>query len=142
MYWLTPGIETNAAYGTCLFLFVLLVLLVRKRKMMERTPYTFYPSPLRATARLAQRNTSAHGLRCATNSVQHSGLLLSTGLEDTPRERANTKAPVIAVNRLSAPLDFPALPISNEVKMNSPSFPFESLDPIALAGISGFAAPA
>ena len=110
--------------------------------MMERTPYTFYPSPLRATARTAQRNKSARGLRRTTTPVQHSGLLLSTGLEFTPIGRANTKAPGIAANRLAAPIEFPALPISNEVKMNSPSFPFENLDPVAPAEISALSGPA
>jgi len=109
--------------------------------MMERTPYTFYPSPLRATARTAQRNKSARGLRRTTTPVQHSGLLLSTGLEFTPRERATIKAPENIANQLIVPLEFSAVQNSNEVKMNSPSFPFENLDPAALTGLSAFAAP-
>ena len=36
MNWLTPGIETNVAYGTCMLLFGLLVLSVRNRKMAAR----------------------------------------------------------------------------------------------------------
>src|SRR5271167_4997098 len=32
MHWLTPGIETYAAYGTCLLLLGMLVLSVRNRK--------------------------------------------------------------------------------------------------------------
>src|SRR5579863_2767827 len=142
MHWLTPRIETNAAYGMCMFLFVLLLLLVRKRKLTERTSFMFHASPLLANARPALKHPSERGLRRVTAPKQHSGLLPSAGLEYTPRVRANAKVPEIAANRLSAPMDFQALPISDEVKMNSPSFPFEHLDPVAMAGISGFAAPA
>jgi type II secretory pathway predicted ATPase ExeA len=142
MYWLTSGIETNVAYGTCMLLFGLLVLSVRNRKMVTRVPYTFFASPLRATAWPAPKNKSAQGLRRATTPVRHSGLLLSTGLECTPREQANPKAPESSENHLAAPLEFPAQPISEEVKMNSESFPFENLDPVAMAEISAFALPA
>jgi general secretion pathway protein A len=116
----------------------MLVLQVRKRKMMERVPDTYYPSPLRATAGPTPRAKSAQGSRRTITVARNSGLLLSAGLEYTPRERANTKAPEIPVKRLTAPLDFTTLPIPNEVKMNSPSFPFEQLDPVALSGISAF----
>ncbi len=138
MYWLTPGIETNVAFGTCMFLFGLLVLSVRNRKMATRIPYTFYVSPSRGTVRPAPKSESTQGLRRATTPVEHSGLLLSTGLEYTPRETGNSKVPESSANQLPAPLDFPALHISAEEKMNSASFPFENLDPVTLAEIPAF----
>ena len=46
MTWLTPGIETNVAYATCMLLFGLLVLSVRNRKMASRSSYSSYASPL------------------------------------------------------------------------------------------------
>ena len=141
MYWLTPGIETNVAYGTCVFLFVLLVLLVRKRKMSDRTPHMFYPSPLRPTTRPPLRNKPAQRLRRATTPLRPSGLLRSAGLEKSPIERTNTKAPGIAANRLAASLVFPALPISYEVKMDSTPFPFENPAPVAPAEISALSGP-
>ena len=141
MNWLTPAVETNLAYAACVLLFGLLVLAVRNRKMATKSPYTLNTSPWRDTSRPALKNKSAQGLRRATTPAQHSGLLLSTGLEYTPRERANTKAPHSFLDSFAAPLEFPARHISEEVKMNSPSFPFESLDPVALAGISASVLP-
>src|ERR1700674_1807298 len=139
MSWLTPAVETNVAYAACVLLFGLLVLSVRNRKMATRSPYTLHASSWRGTSRPTLKNNSAQGLRRATTPAQHSGLLLSTGLEYTPREQANTKAPDSFANVLAAPLEFPARHISEEVKMNSPSFPFESLNPVALAEISASA---
>jgi general secretion pathway protein A len=136
---LTSGIETNVAYGTCLFLFALLVLLVRKRKMLDRTPHTFYPAPLRAKARPTPGNKPPQRLRRATTRPQPSGLLLNKGLAITPIQRANTKAPAIAANRLAEPIEFPALSNSHEVKMDSAPLPFEHPDPVAPAEISALA---
>jgi type II secretory pathway predicted ATPase ExeA len=84
-------------------------------------------------SRPAPKNRPAQVSRPTKTAVQHSGLLLSTGLEYTPRELAIPKAPDSFVNPLAAPLIFPALQIPEEVKMNSPSFPFEGVDPVALA---------
>ncbi len=142
MNWIAPGIETNIAYGTCLLLFGLLVLSVRNRKMATRIPYTFYASPARSIGRPALKNRSAHITPRAATLVQHSGLLLSTGLEYTPREKVNSKAPESPASQLPAPLEFPAPQISEEVKMNSATYPFENLDLVALAEMSAFAAPA
>jgi general secretion pathway protein A len=107
--------------------------------MATRIPYTFYASPSRSTARPATMRKSAQGLRTTATPVPHSGVLLSTGLECTPRERTIPKLPEIPVNHLAMPLEFPAPRISEEVKMNTAPFPFENLDPVALAEISAFA---
>jgi general secretion pathway protein A len=141
MYWLTPGFETYAAYGTCILLFGVLVLSVRSRKMAARSQRTFYASPLLGAFRPAPKIQSGQRSRRPAILAQHSGLLLSTGLEYTPRDRANTKAPEFSASPLAASPDFPAPNYSNEVKMNSPSFPFEHLDPIALAELSTFVEP-
>jgi general secretion pathway protein A len=142
MYLLMSGIETNVAYGTCMLLFALLVLSVRNRKMAARSSHTFYASPLLGTIRPAPENKSTQGLRSATTPGHYSGLLLSTGLEYSPRERANTKPPESSAKRLDAPLDCPAVHISRQVKMDPSSFPFESPAPIAPAEFSAFTAPA
>ena len=133
MTWLTPAIVTNFAYAACMLLFGLLVLSVRNRKMAPRPSYSSYASPLFGASRPAPKNRAAQVSRPTKTAVQHSGLLLSTGLEYTPRELAIPKAPDSFVNPLAAPLIFPALQIPEEVKMNSPSFPFEGVDPVALA---------
>ena len=125
-----------------MLLFALLVLWVRNRKMATRTPYTLYALPSSGTGRPAPKNKSAQSTRCATTPVPYSGVLLSTGLKYSLCEKTIPNMPESPVNQLSAPLDFPALPISDEVKMNSASFPFENLDPVALAETSAFAAPA
>ena len=133
MTWLTPAMATNVAYAACMLLFGLLVLSVRNRKMASRSSYSPYASPLFGASRPAPKSQTAQVSRRAKTVVQNSGLLLSTGLDYTPRERAIPKAPDRFVNPLAAPLIFPALQISEEVKMNSPSFPFENVDPVALA---------
>ncbi len=133
MTWLTPAIATNVAYAACMLLFGLLVLSVRNRKMASRSSYSPYASPLFGASRPTPKSQTAQVSRRAKTVIQNSGLLPSTGLEYTPRERSIPKAPDNFVNPLAAPLIFPALQIPEEVKMNSPSFPFESADPVALA---------
>jgi type II secretory pathway predicted ATPase ExeA len=142
MNWITPGIETNVAYAAGMVLFGLLILSVRNRKMATRIPYTFYASPARSTVRQTPIHRSTKISRRVATPLHQSGLLLSTGLEHRPREKASTKAPEIFVNPLPAPLDFPLPQISDEVKMNSAPYPFENLDPVALAEISAFAVQA
>jgi len=104
--------------------------------MAARSSYPIYASPLLGVSRPTPKKRSAEVPRRAATAVQHSGLLLSTGFEYTPRERAIPKAPDSFVNPLAAPLIFPALQTSEEVKMDALSFPFESPDPVALAEIS------
>ena len=139
MHWLPPGIGINFAFGTFMLLFGLLVLWVRNRKMETRIPYTFYASPVLGTLGPEPANHPAQRLRRATNRVQHSGLLLSTGLKYTPRENGNSKAPENSANQLAAPLVFPAPQISADAKMNSAFPPFENLTSITLAEIPAFA---
>jgi general secretion pathway protein A len=142
MHWIAPGIETNVAYGTCMLLFGLLVLSVRNRKMANRSAHMIYALPMRGAVRPAPKNKSAQSLRRSTTPGQHSGLALRTGLENTPRERANSKPPKSSANPLTAPKNFLLTHKSDEVKMNSPSFPFVNLDPAAVAEISAFAVSA
>src|SRR5579863_3722924 len=142
MFWLTPGIELNFAYGTCTLLFVLLVLSVRNRKVAARPLPTFYSPSLRAGRRPAPKTKPVDRVRRVTIPVQHSALLLGTGLDNAFREQAKPEAPENSPSDLAAPPELPAVQISDEVQMNSPSLPFEKLDPGAFAGISGFAASA
>ena len=139
MNWITPGIETNVAYAAGMVLFGLLILSVRNRKMATRIPYTFYASPARSSVRHTPIHRSTQIPRRVTTPPAPSGLLLSTGLEHKPREKESSKEPEIFANLLPAPLEFPFPQISNEVKMNSAPYPFENLDPEALAEISAFA---
>jgi len=141
MHWIAPGIETNIAYGTCTLLFALLVMSVRNRKSGARTPYSYYPALIRATARPARKKGSAQGTRRAATPTPKSELFLSDGLKSTPREQAKTKAPVNIAKSFATLLEFQAPQNSNEVNMNTSSYPFEILDPVALAEISAFAAP-
>ena len=110
--------------------------------MATTIPYTFYASPSQGTVQPPLTIKSTQGLRRATTPVQPSGLLLSTGLEYTPRETGISKVPRSSANQLIAPLDFPAVKISAEVKTNSTSFPFENLDPVTPAEIPAYATPA
>jgi general secretion pathway protein A len=142
MHLIAPGIETNVAYGTCMLLLGLLILSVRRRKEESRIPYTFYAAPVRGKGRPAPRNKSAQASRRAATSAQPSSILLNAGPRYKPREWANPSVPELSANPLETPMDFPAAKNSDEVKMNSPSFPFENLDPIALSEISTFASPA
>ena len=142
MHLLTPGIETNAAYGTCLLLFGLLVLSVRNRKMANRSAHMIYALPMRGAVRPAPKNKSAQSLRRAATAGQQFGRLVSTDTQNKPRERAKTQAPKSYAYRLAASADFSVPHKSDEVKMNTPSFPFENLDPVAMAKISMFGAQA
>src|SRR5216683_93098 len=142
MYWLTSGIETNVAYGTCTLLFGLLFLTVRNRKLATGIQYSDYPSPLRVTARPAPKNKSAQVLRGATTPIMHSGPHSSKSLESTPLEKVSPNPPERSANQLTAPLDFPALPISEGMNINGGPIPFEDLGPDANAEISAFEIPA
>ncbi len=142
MYWLTSGIETNVAYGTCTLLFGLLFLTVRNRKLATGIQYSDYPSPLRVTARPAPKNKSAQVLRGATTPIMHSGPHSSKSLESPPLEKVSPNPPERSANQLTAPLDFPALPISEGMNINGGPIPFEDLGPDANAEISAFEIPA
>src|SRR4029077_18092602 len=107
MHWIAAGIETNVAYGTCMLLFGLLVLSVRHRKMANRSAHMIYAIPMRGAVRPTPRNKSAQISRRATTPDHPSRLLLSTGLEYTPCERANSKPPKSCPNRLAVPRNFP-----------------------------------
>src|ERR1700693_1917757 len=142
MHWIAPGIETNVAYGTCMLLFGLLVLSVRKRRMANRSAQMIYALPMRGAVRPAPKNKSAQSVRRATTAGQQFGRLVSTDTQNKPREWAKAQASKSYAYRLAASTDFPVPPKSDEVKMNSPSFPFENLDPVAMAKISMFGAQA
>jgi type II secretory pathway predicted ATPase ExeA len=141
MYLLTPGIETYAAYATCLLLFGLLFLSVKNRKMAAKSQRAFYRSPTPGISRPALGSKPVQGLRRPPTPVQHSGLRLSTGLEFTPREPANIKPPENSTKELAVPTNFTAAQIQDEVKMDSASFSSVKLDPVALSETFAFAAP-
>jgi type II secretory pathway predicted ATPase ExeA len=142
MNWMTPGIETNIAYAAGMVVFGLFILSVRNRKMAARIPYTFYASPARSTVHHTPAHRSRQSSRRPATPAPQSGLLISTGLDHTPRKKTSSKSPEMFANPLPAPLEFPFPQISDEVKMNSAPYPFENLDPVALAEISAFAAEA
>jgi len=141
MHMIAPGIETNFAYGACMLLFGLLVVSVRHRKAAARIPYTFYASPVRGKGRPTPKNRSTQSSRRETIPVQQSAILLTAGPENAPREWASPRTPETPANPLAATLDIPAAQIPTEVKMNSPSFPFENLDPIVLSQIPNLVPP-
>jgi general secretion pathway protein A len=106
--------------------------------MSKRNSYTFRASASHGAALTvspAANRKSAPGLRRAATAVRHSGILLSTGLEHTHHESRNGKARVSAPSQLIAPLNFPALRISDEAKKNPVIFPFDILEPVAVSAI-------
>ena len=125
MHWLTPAVETNVAYVACVVLFGLLVLSVRNRKMAARSTYSLSGSASHGARVPAKKNLAAERLRRASAPIQSSGRFLSTGLEYTPRERANPQVADSPLTKLP-PLDFPAPHNPNEVKMDTPPFLLES----------------
>jgi general secretion pathway protein A len=132
MYLITPGTETYAAYAICLLLFGLLFLSVRRRKIAAKTQSAFNASPLTGAYRPAPRSTPGQAARRNPTLVQQSGLLLSSGTGFAAPKRASHVATNFAPKPLAAPLDFPAVPISDEVKMKSVSSPSVNLDSPAL----------
>jgi len=125
---LTPGIETNFAYGTCMLLFGLLVLSIRQRKTATPPMNLTYVPAARTAKRAAPRIKPTDGLRRGASVVPSSGLLMSTGLEYTPREESHTLPVPNFVDSPNAPLEMESLRSTDEVKMSPSPMPFESLD--------------
>jgi type II secretory pathway predicted ATPase ExeA len=144
MQWLTTGMETNIAYGSCMLLFGLLVLSVRNRKMENKVSHTFYVPPVRSRRQTAVNYKTEQMLRRKA-PVQPAGVLVKRRIEAATCEPSNINVPEAAAIQFPEPSEIPAeIPapkISDEVKMNFPSFPFVSLDPISLADISAFSEP-
>jgi general secretion pathway protein A len=78
--------------------------------------------------------------------VQPTAVPVKRRIEPAPCEPLNVKKPEMASVQLPEPSETSTevsdSKISAEVKMNSPSYPFESVDPISLADISAFSEPA
>ena len=142
MNWIAPGIETNIAYGTCMLLFGLLVLFVRNRKTAAGPQYSIYTPPLRSTLKASPKIKSMQSLRRAPAPLLSSGLLMNTVPKAVINYMPKTVTPEVSVKQLAAPVEFPVPQLADEVTMNSPSFPFESLEPIALVDLSTFGATA
>jgi type II secretory pathway predicted ATPase ExeA len=144
MYPLTPEMQI-IAYATCMLLFGLLALSVRNRRTAAKSSYAPYASPMFTAVRPMPRNTSAQVSRRTVPPVRASGRLDSTGFEYAPRVKANSnsKAPGNPEKKSAAPLATPSpvVPNPEEVKMDSVSFPFETLDPVTFADLSAFAGP-
>jgi type II secretory pathway predicted ATPase ExeA len=140
MYPLTPEMQI-IAYATCMLLFGLLALSVRNRRAATKSSYMPYASPMFTTVRPMPRNMPTHGSRRMVAPVKASGRLDSTGFEYAPRTKANSKAPANAEKKPAAPLEFPVVPIPEEVKMDSVSLPFETLDSAPFADLSAFGGP-
>lgn len=144
MYWLTTGMATNIAYGCCMLLFGLLVLSVRSRKMAARASYSLYASPIRSRTH-ANSYTKSEKIVRRTPAPAHTS---SAAVIAKPRaEAAATVLPVIKKSHeaivppsasVPLPADITEPQISHEVKMNSPSFPFENLDPVPMSHLSSF----
>ena len=145
MHWLTTGMETNIAYGSCMLLFGLLVLSVRNRKTEAKASHTLYAPPVRSRRQTAVNHKTEQMLRRIA-PVQPAAAPVKRSMEPAPCEPLNFKEPEMSSVQLSVPSETPAeipdLKTSEEVKMNSPSYPFESLEPISLADISAFSEPA
>jgi type II secretory pathway predicted ATPase ExeA len=135
MHFFTPESTTVAASGTAMFLFGLLVLSVKYRKMATRYPYAFYVSPSRGAIRPAPRNQSAQGFSGSLTASRNSSFFFSASPESAPRDPATNQAPEIPANQLATPVDFSAPRVSGEMKIDSTPFPFEEVQPGKLAEI-------
>jgi type II secretory pathway predicted ATPase ExeA len=142
MQWLTIGMESNIAYGSCTLLFGLLVLSVRQRKMAAKVSYTLYTPPIRSQRKASVNPKSEQMVRRILAPAQPSEFPAKTKVDVAPREQSITKIREKDPITLPSPSEIPAPQISDEVKMNSPSFPFESFDPIALYELASIAVPA
>jgi type II secretory pathway predicted ATPase ExeA len=147
MHWLTTGMETNIAYGSCTLLLGLLVLSVRSRKMDAKASYTLYAPSVRTRGQGAPNPKSEKMVRriLASTHTSSSAMIAKPKVEAAPvvkhvvkRTEEAVVPPAVPVP-VPAPAEIPEPQISDEVKMNSPSFPFESLDPIAISNLSSFA---
>jgi general secretion pathway protein A len=143
MYWmLTPGIETNVAYGLCMLLFGLLVLSVRNRKLATRAPYSFYASSLRNARRPAPITRPVRSSQSSAVKVTRPEPLSNPCFEDVALEPIRRKATENFSNALLAPQEITAATNSSEANMNTPLLPLESGETIAPVKRSAFAATA
>ena len=146
LYWLTPGIETNVAYGVCILLFGLLILSVRNRRMATRTPYSFYASPVRGTRQPATVTRPVASSQSSAVTVRRAKSLSIPSFEDetlaTSRAMLDRKAPDSFPKPSAVQLEFTVTPILDDVTRNTPSAPLEIPDPIAGEKMSAFAATA
>ncbi|HET6144510.1 MAG TPA: AAA family ATPase [Candidatus Acidoferrales bacterium] len=146
MHWLTTGMETNIAYGSCTLLFGLLVLSVRSRKMSKDNSYLLYASPKPSHGKAATNPKSEKMVRriLAPTHTSSSAILAKSKVQaasstkpvTSTSEEAVVPPPVPA--RAPVPAEIPEPQISDEVKMNAPSFPFKRLDPVAMSNLSSF----
>jgi type II secretory pathway predicted ATPase ExeA len=150
MNWLTTAVATNVAYGSCTLLFGLLVLSIRSRRKDSDATYTLYKPPAR-TRRPVAANPKAEKIVKRILAPTHTP---ASAIDAKPKKEAAPDVqpmPKVTEEALSAPPPPPDPPpppapaqipdpqISDEVNMNSPSFPFESLDPIAMSNLSALA---
>ncbi|HEY2646519.1 MAG TPA: AAA family ATPase [Candidatus Acidoferrales bacterium] len=91
--------------------------------------------------RSADRNAAVIGLQRVNATARRTNLLAGTGLPVIPRMSEVPQPPQIFEKPIAAPLEFLSTQISDEVKMDSPSYPFESLDDVALEDLSTFTEP-
>jgi general secretion pathway protein A len=142
MHWLNTGTETNVAYGSCVLLFGLLVLSVRSRKMSESNSYPLYASPKPSRRHAAANPKSEKMVRriLAPTHASSSAVLVTPRAAAAPAAKpdVNAREDVVVTAPVSVPAaaEIPEPQTSDEVKMNAPSFPFESLDPIETRNLS------
>jgi type II secretory pathway predicted ATPase ExeA len=140
MYWLTQGLQTNIAVGSCIGLLGLLVLSVRNRKMAAKSSYTLYAPPVRTVRRSAPKNNSERMVNRILAPSLHTAIPARTSIDVASSETSSAKVLETEPVQLTMPSEIAVPQISDEVKMSSPYYPFESFDPIALAELSGYAA--
>ncbi len=139
MEWLTPAVAANVGYAVCTILFGLLVLSVRNRKMSSKVPYSLYGAGLRASAPTARAAAAGRPSRASQRSTRAPGLFFSTGLDYTPRERANPRMAESPLKQPSVSLEFPATRAPHEVKMSTEPMLLESVDSVVTPEVSAAA---
>jgi general secretion pathway protein A len=145
MHWLTTGMETSIGYGSCMLLFGLLLLSVRNRKMENKVSRTFYVPPVRSRRQTAVNHKTEQTLR-RNAPVQPAAVPVKRQFKAAPCEPSNIKVPETAATQFPElsenQTENSAPKISDEVKMNPPSFPFVSIEAISFADMSAFSGPA
>jgi general secretion pathway protein A len=141
MHSLTPGMETYLAYATGIVLFALLVVSVRFRRTPAKTPRMAYAPSLARNRRPGSKNKPGRAARTTKAPAGRTGALTSSAPDALP-ETSLANWSQSSATLLPSPVDLPASPTPEEVKMDSAAFLFEKLAPMAVAQISALDARA
>ena len=116
-----------------------LVLSLGFRKAAAKSPEPIFASPLFGARRPVPRSNPAPRSNATLPAAKQQRTLPAKAA--APARKSQPKAPENFAGPLMGYEPLPIVPELPEVKMSSATYPFENLDPIAMAGISGLTAP-